>query len=153
MPKFIGQNSKSNKDDGLIKLIEKLGRRYPPISHRRVVYFDELGTDEKDFLEARGYSPIILNSLPRNTDREEQDYILAKLQAIEEGTIIADKEQVKVLELQMKAHSMLRQESTRVNVDVKTNKEDIKELLDWGHSRHTLRTNSTVVQEIKGRKE
>ena len=58
----------------------------PPGTPARPVYFERLTPTDRAVLFARGYAPKLLMELPRGTPAAEQDYLLAKAQALEEGT-------------------------------------------------------------------
>lgn len=123
--------------------------RFPelPPGSARPVYFDALSQADLAELARRGYAPRLLMSLPRGTPKDEAEYLLAKAQAMEEGTVPATKVLRETLELEMKANRMLGQKSFVARLDVKADKSDIRALLEtWTSSRHTLRGNSTIVE-------
>lgn len=116
----------------------------PPDVRPRRVYFPKLSILDRETLRARGYDPMTLFELPRGGENEIA-YLRAKAQAIEEGTVTADKLTVAALELQMKNNNMLSQKHMAVNVKLSAKLADVEGLLkSWGQSRHTLRGNSTV---------
>ena len=113
----------------------------------RSVYFKVLLPLVREILQGKGYAPACLFELPRSTPEQEQAYLMAKCQGIEEGTIIASEEEVHALELEMKAYNMLAQKHIVMRFDAGT-KQKHKSLDEvfgsWKNSRHTLRGNSTV---------
>lgn len=114
----------------------------------RPLYF--LGLDELDRadLQAKGYAPLSVFELPRLTPQDEVNYLLAKAQGIEEGTIVAGENDLKVLELEMKANRMLGQKHTVMRVNIDMGKKAAQDLLDdWRPSRHTLRGNTTITPQ------
>ena len=96
-------------------------------------------------LGERGYKVVELMTLPRSTPLEHHHYLMAKSQAIEEGTIEYTTEERRALELEMKAHGLLDAKKTQLNVNVDIDTNDLQKMLDWTDSRHTLADNSTVV--------
>ena len=110
----------------------------------RPVYFEWLHPVDRALLITRGYRPYALMELPRGTPAAEEAYLLAKAQALEEGTAPSSKLQVLAVELQMKANKML-EKGSNVRVNVNVGKKDVAALLaGWGSSRHTLRGNTTI---------
>lgn len=95
-------------------------------------------------LVGKGYYPIDLFSLPRTTEAEKREYLLAKAQALEEQTIELDDNERKVLELEMRAMGMLGQTSKHLNLSLNLDSATASELLSWNSDRHTLAGNSTV---------
>ncbi len=121
--------------------------RFPsrPGLEPRPVYFDNLSDHDRQALIDRGYSPRCLLELPRGTPAEETEYLLAKAQAVEEGTAYANKLTAQILELEMKANKLLNDRTPNVRVNLNVGKQDVRELLaSWGSSRHTLRGNTTI---------
>jgi hypothetical protein len=117
----------------------------PMDARPRRIYVREMNVEEEHELRDRGYDPVGLFALPRRDDAENITYLLAKTQAIEEGTIIASAEERKQLALGMQVFGMLNPKSTRLNLNLNLDSTDIDELLNWQRSRHTLRENTTVV--------
>lgn len=117
----------------------------------RPLYFRVLHPEDKRALEDRGYNPRLLFELPRGAPQAEVDYLLAKAQALEEGTVPnRGKTDVMLVELQMKANRMLDSKNSNVRVNLNLGKRDIGELLSsWGQSRHTLRGNTTIQEAQK----
>lgn len=119
----------------------------------RPVYFGALHPEDRAELQARGYHPQTLMELPRGTPVDEERYLLAKAQAIEELTFPGLKIPTVALELQMKANRML-EKGANVRVNVKMGSGDVMHLLQsWGNSRHTLRGNTTIQEAQQGFKE
>lgn len=133
---------------------------FPPVpveARPRRVYLQILSPLDMEALRGRGYEPMSLLQLPRGTPEHEAFYLLARAQAIEEGTYGVTKEQVQALELQMKAHGMLTSKGVQLRVALTGNVKDAEDILkSWGSSRHTLRGNSTVtaaavsLKQLKG---
>lgn len=120
-----------------------LYRGSPP----RPLYFKKLGEGEKADLAKRGYAAVSVFELARGAVQDEVNYLLAKAQGIEEGTIFASEAEIELLELEMRANRMLGTRNVVTRVTVNARDRDVKELLaSWRSSRHTLRGNSTVVE-------
>jgi hypothetical protein len=104
------------------------------------------GVDDltREHLEGLGYVVVDLMTLPRGEQWQEEAYLKAKMQAVEEGTIDARPEDRHRLELAMKAHGLLVHDRKNFNVNVNLDGKTANELLDWGSNRHTLVDNSTV---------
>lgn len=118
----------------------------PEASRPRTIYFNFAVTNLSEAaLRGRGYNPVYLLTLPRRTEQEHADFLLAHLQGIEEGTIFSSKEERLRIELSLKAYGMLDKKRPSVNINLEATTEDIKELFNWNSSRHTLRDNTTIV--------
>lgn len=121
---------------------------YVAEEHRpRAVYFKFLSELDHAALVERGYAPSVLMELPRSTPEQEIAYLMAKAQAIEEGTITCSENELRALEMAMKSYNLLSQKHmvVRFNVDAKQKGKSLNEIFDtWKSSRHTLRGNSTV---------
>lgn len=119
----------------------------PTEARPRAVYFKMLTLLDRTALKNRGYIPTCLLELPRGTPEQEVAYLMAKVQGIEEGTIIASEAEVKALELEMKAYNLLSQKHVvvRFNLGEKQKGKSLEEVFNtWQSSRHTLRGNSTI---------
>jgi hypothetical protein len=99
----------------------------------------------KQWLAGRGYNPIELMTLPRETVDDHRQYLLARCQGMAEGTIMFSDDDRKVLELEMRTYGMLNPTSTSMSIQVKCNAEDINSMMNWTASRHTLANNSTSI--------
>ena len=147
-----GENSQEAKpEEGAARLALE---NFPALrTPGRPLYFGAaLHPDDKQELEKRGYIPRLLFELSRGSPQAEVDYLMAKAQALEEGTAqgVIRKTDVMLVELQMKANKMLDQRTPNVRVSVNLGKQDVKELLaGWGQSRHTLRGNTTIQEAQK----
>lgn len=136
------------KTDGTDEPWVPLEIRLPDISgsgRRRRVYVDNLPADVRELLTARGYEPVELMALPRETEPDQLTYLRAKLQAYEERTVWASEEDRKRLELEARAWGMLGARTRQLNVNVDAGTDDIMRLLDWDSGRHTLSGNTTAV--------
>ena len=118
---------------------------------KRTVYVS-LGENASD-LEAMGYNVIDVFSLPRATDDEHRDYLLARLQGVTEGTIKAGPQDIRALELEMRAYGLLNKESKRLNVNVSLGPQDVDAMMSWQRSRHTLTDNSTVQSAVREKRD
>lgn len=125
--------------------------RFPqlPSGVSRGVYVDTMPWDIANELQQRGYTVRYLGAVPRESPDELRAYLLAKSQAVEEGTVTVDKSQLDALKLQMYAAGML---DKRYNPPDKAGADeaegDATELLFWRRSRHTLRDNSLSLIHI-----
>lgn len=95
-------------------------------------------------LTARGYKIVDLFSMPRGDPMDEVAYLMAKAQAIEEGTVEASRHQVEVLQMEMRAYGLLAQKGEGPRRSTKQHIQELDEILNWRKDRHTLRDNSTV---------
>ena len=120
---------------------------FPPLrdSARRTIYVSGMPKEERMVLELRGYAPVELMTLPRDSEQNHADYVRAKLQAIEEGTIPADEEDRKRLELEARAYGLLDPKRRQISVNINADSSTIDKLLEWDSGRHTLAGNSTAV--------
>ena len=110
------------------------------------MFFAYLGDSERAALVEKGYDAKSVFELPRGSPQDEVNYLLAKSQGIEEGTIEAGDHEIEMLELQMKANRMLGQRHAVLRVNVSSEKTSVMDLLgSWGTSRHTLAGNTTLV--------
>lgn len=118
--------------------------RLPKEYKGRTIYVDRIGEEMTLLLEDKGYSVVDLFCLPRSTMEEEREFLDAKRQAIEEGTVIVNSHILRALELGMRAAGLMGKErSLKVTLD--DDSQSLTELLGWGEDRHTLEGNSTVV--------
>ncbi|MFH0982932.1 MAG: hypothetical protein V2A79_15530 [Planctomycetota bacterium] len=118
---------------------------------KRTVYVS-LGENASE-LEGMGYNVIDVFSLPRATDDEHRDYLLARLQGVTEGTIKAGPQDIRALELEMRAYGLLDKESKRLNVNVSLGPGDVDKMMGWQRSRHTLADNSTVQSAVREKRD
>jgi len=104
------------------------------------------GAEGVGYAQAKGYRVVDLFTMPRGNgvDEEEIDYLRAKLQGIEEGTIVAEPEDRQRVELAMKSYGMLGQTKRTQNLNLSIDAKDLAQVLGWNQSRHTLAQNSTV---------
>jgi len=116
-----------------------------PLEHQpRKIFFSVLDADQIDHLESLGYQPEILLTMPRSSHAEQVDYLLAKCQGIEEGTVEASRDQRLALVTMMQAYGLLDRRGQMLNINCNVTKETLEGMLNWGQSRHTLTGNSTV---------
>lgn len=138
--KLARVSSKANLDQAHFPVVPKEARP-------RSLYFKMLAPLDRAMLQEHGYAPLCLLELPRGTPEQEVAYLMAKVQGIEEGTVIVSESEVKALELEMKAYNLLSQKHmvVRFNFSDKQKGKSLAEVFDsWGQSRHTLRGNSTI---------
>jgi len=110
----------------------------------RYRYYQGITIDDIAEVIKLGFEPVDISKMPRNTDSENEKYLLAKLQGVEEGTIAISEDQLKALDMELKVAGMYKGTTrTTYNVSVDASIESL--LADWKDSRHTLRKNSTVV--------
>jgi len=122
-------------------------QRFPPLpgKRRRTIYVSGLDEECRSNLDGRGYTAVELMTLPRDCEQDHVDYVRAKMQAIEEGTIDATDEDRKCLELEARAYGFLDSKKRNVQVSVSADSATIDKLLEWDSGRHTLAGNSTAV--------
>lgn len=119
-----------------------------PVEARpRSVYFRKVSALDRAALKNHGYAPVCLMELPRGTPEQEIAYLMAKMQGVEEGTVVVGDNELKALEIEMKAYNLLSQKHMVVRFNF-SDRQKHKSLDDifatWKNSRHTLRGNSTV---------
>jgi hypothetical protein len=112
-----------------------------PGGEKRKVYFDQVPEFWPELIE-RGYEPVLLFTMPRNDEFEERTYLKAKLQAVEEGTASANKEQLAALKTAIDLNFPKGVLTLTPTVHAG---EGALEALDWGKSRFTLRGNTTML--------
>ena len=83
---------------------------FPPVPLGRRLYFEYITPDECANLRAKGYDPVVLFSLPRTSEVEHKNYLLAFSQGLSDGTVHCSKGRLDALELEMRAHGMLNKE-------------------------------------------
>lgn len=122
--------------------------RFPevPLENRpRALYFNKpLLPLDALVLQTRGYAPTVTFTLPRRTDGENQLYLLAVAQGVEEGTISLREESQDMLETEMKSAGLLTNKTITTRVNVNVLQDGIQKVLAWGESRHTLHNNTTI---------
>lgn len=111
----------------------------------RVVYVQNLEPEFMEAMKDKGYQPVDLMSLPRGNHVDEVTYLLAKAQAMEEGTVECAVEDRHRLALLMKAYGLLDPKKEQLNLNVTLDGKDVGELLDWKNSHHTLRSNTPIL--------
>lgn len=111
---------------------------------RRIYYRGTFSKEEVAELKKRGYDPVDLITLPRDNDDEHRLYLLAKAQAMEEGTIVTTNEERRQLSLNMAAFGLLKSKDLALDLRTTSGATDVDVILDWQKSRHTFRDNSTV---------
>lgn len=109
---------------------------------RRVVYYDSLfcGGEPVGLV---GFVLKDIRLLPRGDEVEEEAYLLARLQAMEEGFATSHKAAVDTVELELRARGMLNSEQKRDRKRLDTMEKTVNSLLNWNTDRHTLAGNST----------
>lgn len=117
--------------------------RFPKLAAEtigRKVFFEE----PPEYIHAlveRGYEVVLLATLPRRDSNEEREYLRAKLQGVEEGTIKTDK--VLLAALQAAIALEFGPKATFTSAEPKA-QDSLDELLDWKPTRHTLKGNTTI---------
>lgn len=110
----------------------------------RVLYFDT-PPEFYNSLVARGYKIVLLSTLPRNGIGEEQVYLKAKLQAVEEGTVVISDNQLTALRTSLELYFGKKAGSLVTLVPASAG-EGMLEVLDWGSTRHTMKGNTTLAE-------
>lgn len=125
---------------------------FPPVASRRELVFDTLPPDERSALESRGYTVILLRTLPRSDGPEEDQWLARLLQGVTDGTVTLSKEREAALTLQLRARKLLSdktpplQPAPEQKPDVES---DPLNLLDWAESRHVFRGATTMEEPEK----
>lgn len=105
----------------------------------RPLYFEE-PPEYIHELRERGYEIVLLATLSRSSQEDEQAYLRAKLRGVEEGTIKTDKVLLAALQEAIKLAFRDKQpEETRTKDAI-----DWLASLDWKPTRHTLKNNTTI---------
>ena len=94
---------------------------------------------EQIYLEKAGYKVVDVRTLPRETPEQNKKAVQAWLQGMADGTIEADDEKRKNLELSAKLDGLLVNKSVSMKLNSDVTKDTLDELLDFGSSRHTLK--------------
>lgn len=121
---------------------------FPPLTNSgsvgRRLYFDE-APEYLDDLVTRGYQVVMLASLPRDDQAQEQQYLKAKLQGVEEGTVQVTDAQLAALRASLELYFGTKLKSNLTLV-ARRGSEGILEALDWQNSRFTMKGNTTLVE-------
>ena len=109
----------------------------------RTLYFEFLNEEDRAALEKKNFCPVITFEMPRESEGDHQNYLMALLQGMTDGTIEYSKGRLESAELEMKARQMLGKDFRMIESgEVKNN---VEELWNWGQSRYTIQGNSTIV--------
>ncbi len=123
--------------------VEPTLEQFPEVMpHGRILYFAVI-PDFADVLAMRGYQVVALATLPRSGTLDEQTYLRAKLQGIEEGTVRASDAQLTALKTQV---DLMFGKKAFDGVLASTNGRGLLEALDWNASRHTVVGNTTMAE-------
>lgn len=109
-----------------------------------------MGTVADDKAVPNGCRLVDLRTQPRETPEEAQAWLTNWLQGVQEGTIIADKEQVKAAELDMKARGLLITKTERT-VKSLSIEGPLAEMLEAFGASNRLRVNTTATIKKAGR--
>lgn len=124
-----------------------------PNESSRTLYVRGLERDEEALLRTKGYNPVDVLSLPRNTDSDNRHAIMCWITGMAEGSICMDAERRKTLELEARAYGMLINRSMRLEAKGQLEPETIEELLNLGRSTHTLQSSTLSGMLTKPKKE
>ena len=115
---------------------------------KRKLYVRGVSEQTRLCLEEKGYVVTDLITLPRITVEDQVNYMLARAQGIEEGTLFATDSEQKALWLQMRAFGLLDRREVTLNVfggkEQEVKKDGLEAVLAWGQSKHSLSNNTTV---------
>ena len=118
---------------------------FVPVEARpRKIIFDHLPPQDVGELERRGYRVLILRTMPRETPTDSIQWLLALLQGVTDGTVELSKARAEATFLDMKARGLFNRGDATINLKVQAVGEDVKSILSWGESRHTLDGNTTI---------
>lgn len=121
-----------------------------PLENRpREIVFDVLSDEAVEWLRGRGYAPILLRTLPRSTDKDEQRYFMLMMQGIAEATIKIDKSRETGIMFELRSRGYLGDRLLEKSADRATREGGVRELLAWGQSRHSFAGNTTIVEPEK----
>lgn len=118
----------------------------PKENRPRELVFDTLHDDDVQMLERRGYKPILLRTLPRRTEQEQQEWRLRIMQGVAEGTVQLDKSRSEGLFYDLKSHGHLDKRQFSGEVKPQVDPADLRAALNWGSSRHSFAGNTTMVR-------
>ena len=121
---------------------EALLSRFQPTTTARTIYVRGVCEDAGE-LTNRGYTVVDLDTVE---DRSE--WLLGALQGVLDGTVDMGKQAIEALELEMKSRGLIDARRVTVNIDLKK-KGDVRDLLAWGESRHTLQGNTVLMDPSK----
>lgn len=111
----------------------------PPVAERRELYVAQAISPElQKTLISRGYDIIDVRALPRTDPYEHQRAILAWIQGLSEGSIAANEEKRKMLELEAKAHGLLVNRSISITAKARA-AATIDELLEKSAGRLAMK--------------
>ncbi len=131
-------------EDGLnLDCFPQVRSTYP-----RKLYFDSVPAADDKALRKRGYDPVVLRSIPRDTKDANEEYIRALLIGVQDGTITRTKEAMSAVKLDMTTRGMLEKNDirTELQIQIGASIEDVKQLWEWKESRHSLQGNTTMVK-------
>ena len=117
---------------------------FPAVENQRKIYVKSLPKETADELTSRGYQLVYVNTLPRDTPEQDQEYLRAIARGVEECTISMNEMQFKALDAELKIHNMVGAKSMSLNVEAKLDKEDLDALLDWKPSRHSTSIDTPI---------
>lgn len=104
----------------------------------RYLYFDVLCEADITGLTSRGYTPVVIGTMPRETERDHRAYLLALTQGMSDGTLPIDRDRLAAADLDMRAHGMLSRYSTGLTDDNKRRKTLECILTEWAPGRHAV---------------
>lgn len=111
----------------------------PPVVERRELYVAQgIGPTLTKLLTQRGYDIVDVRALPRTDPYEHQRAILAWIQGLSEGSIVANEERRKLLELEAKAHGLMVNRSISITAKARA-AATIDELLDKNAGRLAMK--------------
>lgn len=113
---------------------------YLPDGVSKIIYVDKaLEWSINNNLIKKGYMIVDVRLMPNESADNKKEVIQACLLGIIDGTIVADDEKRKYLELLAKTEGLLVSKSISGKFNLTYDSETLHELLNFGDSRHTLR--------------
>lgn len=123
----------------------------PEGSVPRKLYFKALAPARAKALRERGYDPVVLVTLPRQTPQDDQAYLKALGMGLLDGTIEMEKDLAPVLRLLFTEAGLVDKGARGASQGPsKPQTGSVKDLLSWGTSRHTI--DQSTIQTGKQRK-
>jgi hypothetical protein len=120
----------------------------PGYPRGRELVFMHLTDAELETLKARGYVPICLYWLARNTPAEELEYLRRFMQGVAEGTVQTTKAQLEGLWFEMKSRGLLEKYGALTqSQSVALSVGDLRAVLSWKDTPHRTGATTMVAPE------
>lgn len=98
-----------------------------------------LSPDDMTYLISRGWDPTDVRVLPNKTDAQKADTLKAWLEGVRQGSIIVDKDIIKLIELEAKAYGLVGTKTIEKPKEETPDSETVDELLEMFASKRVLK--------------